>query len=218
MNVAVLSLTRDRLVYTKHCFASLRENAGCSFDHYVLDQASEDGTREWLQNEYRPHRLILLDDNIGVCRGLNRLVDVAMETGDYDVIVGFDNDCELITPNTLSDCAAFAYAYPAIVAPHIRGLNNTPQPTGHTDGVTEVHHLGNIFRAHPAEVFTDYGYRFDESMPPWGGDETICVWFRERGGLVGYLDGYEAWHYETTDGQQGRFPDYFARKYAEMAA
>jgi GT2 family glycosyltransferase len=46
MNVAVLTLTRDRLPYTQHCFATLKENAGCDYDHIVLDQGSTDGTAE----------------------------------------------------------------------------------------------------------------------------------------------------------------------------
>ena len=45
MKFAVLTLTRDRLEYTQHCFETLRQNAGCDYDHYVLDQGSEDGTR-----------------------------------------------------------------------------------------------------------------------------------------------------------------------------
>ena len=59
MRVAVLSLTRDRLVYTRHCFAKLHEFAGCEFDHYVLDQGSKDGTDEWLTMEYQPEYLYL---------------------------------------------------------------------------------------------------------------------------------------------------------------
>ncbi len=34
-------------------------------------------------------------------------------------------------------------------------------------------------------------------------------------GSVGYVDGYEANHYETTDGQHARYPEYFARREAE---
>ena len=48
MNIAVLSLTRDRLDYTKHCFGRLIELAGCDFDWYITDQGSNDGTVDWL--------------------------------------------------------------------------------------------------------------------------------------------------------------------------
>ena len=49
---AVLTLCRDRLAYTQHCFETLRDNAGCDFDHFVLDQGSMDGTDEWLEQQF----------------------------------------------------------------------------------------------------------------------------------------------------------------------
>ncbi len=52
MRIAVLTLTRDRLDYTQHCFQTLQEFAGCDFDHYVLDQGSTDDTVDCLVGEY----------------------------------------------------------------------------------------------------------------------------------------------------------------------
>src|SRR3954470_1220847 len=103
MRVAVLTLTRDRLAYTRHCFSKLHEYAGCDFDHYVLDQGSTDGTAEWLRDEYDPDFLCLSPRNLGISPGMNKLLDWTQETGDHDVVVKFDNDCKLMTPNTLHD-------------------------------------------------------------------------------------------------------------------
>ena len=101
MRVAVLTLTRDRLDYTQHCFATLHEFAGCDFDHYVLDQGSQDGTEAWLQET--DAEVVALDTNLGIACGLNLLLDESVNPADYDVIVKFDNDCELTLPNTLRD-------------------------------------------------------------------------------------------------------------------
>lgn len=219
MKIAVLSLTRDRLDYTKHCFGRLRELAGCEYDHYVVDNGSTDDTAEWLVRQ--DVELVALSENIGVNRALNLLLDEALNPADYDVIVKFDNDCELVTPNTLRDvCSVVAPREQVILSPRIHGLRNPPSSwatmttdDGHVFDATAV--IGGIFSAVPAWVFAD-GYRHNEEAPPWGDEDArLCRWFREQGGFVGYLHGYNANHYRTTDGQHDDFPDYFARRVDE---
>jgi glycosyltransferase involved in cell wall biosynthesis len=216
VNVAVLSLTRDRLAYTKHCFQTLADNAGCDYQHYVVDQGSTDGTEDWLlaQDELD---VTVLGMNVGICPALNYLLE-AIQDDEYDVVVKFDNDCELLTPNTLRDVCEATLKLDAILSPHIHGLRNTPPTLARLGKVSATHGIGGIFMAVPATVFTS-GYRHDERNPPWGGDDhDLSAWFRARGGIVGYLDGYHANHYLTTDGQHADNPAYFARKDAEAAA
>lgn len=219
MKVAVLTLTRDRLDYTKHCFARLRELAGCDYYHYVLDQGSTDGTPRWIEAEYKPRLDILLVENIGIARGMNWLTDVARDQG-YDYLVGFDNDCELTTPGTLRTvCEASGGEW--ILSPRVDGLNNpqhhsdSPEVVnGHRVGPTGV--MGNIFRCVPAAVY-ERGFRYNEKNPPWGGEETqICDWWARRGGKCGYMLDLPVNHYETTEGQKARYPEYWERKKQEM--
>jgi GT2 family glycosyltransferase len=218
MNVAVLSCTRDRLDYTRHCFASLRANAGCSFDHYVLDNGSSDGTREWLDS-YPAALVVFEDENVGITRGANHLLDVC-PLAKYDAVVRFDNDCEVITPGTLRACAEVAARYGVITAPRVHGLNHPPPKIGALSCggrlIDETSILGGIFMAIPGFLFTDHGYRFNESFPPWTGDEDICRWWRARGGHCGYLHGFDVNHYETTNGQRTRHPGYWERRDREM--
>ncbi len=216
MKIAVLTLTRDRLDYTRHCFATLEENAGCDYDHYVLDQGSQDGTVEWLTNE-TDCVVAAVSENIGINRGLNLLIDTALRRDVYDVIVKFDNDCELMTPNTLRDLALLAVDTPALLSPRIHGLRQPPQTIDRESGIDVTPVIGGIFMAAPAVVFTDHGYRHDGRFL-LGDDSTLCRWWQERGGIVGYAHGYDANHFETTDGQHARYPAYFERKYSEMVA
>jgi hypothetical protein len=216
MRVAVLSLTRDRLDYTRHCFATLNQHAGCDFDHYVLDQGSTDGTKEWLRG-YKPTMLVAIGDNIGISRGMNLLLN-ACAPKQYEVIVKFDNDCELTQPDTLSTVAALALEGHALLSPRINGLRNTPQPNGtfpiSGETILSLPMIGGIFLASPASAFDEF--RYDESAPVWGtDDDTFCGWWRARGGRIGYVERFVANHYETTDGQWSRFPEYFSRKIAE---
>ena len=211
--VCVLSLTRDRLEYTKHCFATLREYAGCDFDHYVLDNGSTDGTLNWLVIEYGSGRTEAIEyqsDNVGISRGMNKLLEMAGP--EYDWYVKFDNDCELTTPNTLKD----ALQDPNwILSPHIQGLDHPPAIDEELDingvRVGETSILGGIFMAVPSWVFEEY--RHAEDNPIWGMDDVrIVEWFKGRGGRVGYMLDYPANHIETTQGQRRRYPSYFLRK------
>lgn len=213
----MLTLTRDRLDYTKHCFSTLEALAGCDYDHFVLDQGSGDGTQEWLRNEYAPTWVELLPGNIGVSRGINRLLDQAQG---YDVIVKFDNDCEPVTENALADCAQVAVDNPGwILSPRILGLKEPPgiqqdlSLSGHPVAVPSM--LGGIFMCAHASVYD--GYRHDEQNPVWGMDDVnLTQRVREQGGNVGYLSNHEAWHYRTTSQQERDHPVYFERKMAEF--
>lgn len=216
-SVAVLSLTRDRLEYSRHCFASLREYAGCDFDHYILDQGSTDGTQEWIRSQPNPFSH-WKSENIGISRGLNLLLTRAKLVG-YDWYVKADNDLELTTPNTLRDSLQDPNW---ILSPHIQGLDSPPVVIGETQvngiRVGETTILGGIFMAVPAWVYDEY--RHAEDNPIWGMDDVRLVeWFRGRGGRVGYMLDYPALHYKTTAGQREEdIGGYYTRKIAEHHA
>lgn len=217
MKIAVITLTRDRLAYTKHCFARLRENAGCDYDHYVLDQGSIDGTGEWLL-EQENLEVTLLHENVGISRGLNLLLDEAVNPADYDAIVKFDNDCELVDPCTLRDVARLAVDGGALLSPRIEGLRNPPPVLRELriadEVILDIVQIGGIFLAAPAWLYDEYRYPVD--APVWGADDVnVCAWWRQRGGTCGYVKRLEAWHYESTDGQHVTYPDYFDRRVKE---
>lgn len=225
MRIAVLTLTRDRLDYTKHCFARLQSLAGCEYDHYVLDQASEDGTYQWLQEWMAEaidglvgRRTILRSpENVGVSCGMNRLLDILY--GTYDVVVKFDNDCELLVQDTLKVAAEVAMEG-WIISPHIKGLIDPPpvqeevEVLGHRVGIPPL--IGGIFMATPGRVFDTY--RHNETNPLWGMDDVnLCSWWRSQGHGFGYLLDFPANHYLTTRGQMEDNPVYYARKDREFA-
>lgn len=218
MRVAVLTLTRDRLPFTQHCFQTLRDNAGVEFDWYILDQGSTDGTVDWLLGQ-DDLDVTELGENVGISAGLNILLDEAVNAELYDVIVKVDNDCEVVTSDTLRAVCEKTLEYGAALSPRIHGLRQPPQTIRTIDGIDETPVIGGIFLAAPAKVFAD-GYRHDEKNNPlWAGDDyNLCNWMRRRGRLVGYLQGYDANHYLTTEGQETNDPAYLERKTREMAA
>lgn len=219
MRVAVLTLCRDRLDYTIHCFQKLREFAGCDFDHYVLDNGSTDGTWAWLGHHGQSELQLRRNENVGISRGMNDLLDETRKHGIYDFIVKFDNDCELTIPGTLRAACEVAATGHWIVSPHIMGLQSPPAVrteqlvAGHLVGVPDL--IGGIFMCAPASLYE--GYRHDETNPIWGMDDVnLCGHWRDHGGEIGYLLDFPANHYETTTGQRERYPEYFERKDREF--
>lgn len=214
MKIAVLSLTRDRLAYTQHCFDRLHDYAGIHFHHYVFDNGSQDGSYDWLAHEYKPDYLIASEHNIGISKAMNRLLDLTGEN-DYDAIVKFDNDCELATVGALKDCARFVLEHPDwLISPRIEGLLGPPGTTEVIDfpegRVLRKGQIGGIFLAANADIYTSF--RYDENNPTWGMDDVQISGYAPN---VGYLDGHVANHYLTTAGQHADMPDYFATKKAE---
>ena len=211
-----MTLVRDRLEYTAHCFQQLHEHAGCGFDHYVLDQGSDAKTRGWLRrNQEYFAELVMLTQNVGINGGVNRLLSI-IGWEHYDVIVKFDNDCELTEDGTLRDVARLAKRGNAILSPRILGLNNPPPATGtfliEDETILNIPQIGGIFMAAPARVYGEF--HFDERKL-LDDDVDLCWWWRGQGGRCGYVQRLTANHYETTRGQHARYPEYFARTLAE---
>jgi hypothetical protein len=129
----------------------------------------------------------------------------------YDVVVKFDNDCELLTPHTLHDVCMYALEYDTILSPRIYGLRNPVRTLGSDGRVDMTPIVGGIFMATPAYVFQQ-GYRHRTDVGLWGSDDSdLCHHF----GRCGYVRGYDANHYLTTDGQHADIPHYFERTLAE---
>ncbi len=226
MKIAIYSLTRDRREYTQQCFASLYATAGAKFDHYVLDNGSFDGTRELLNFHadagkfkwYSPQ-----PENLGISVASNILLRRILQE-DYDVICKFDNDCYVRTPNILSQiCDVVTAAGDQwIFSPRVEGINKQPKRArnveiaGHPVGVVGI--VGGLFHVVPASAYRAYmdagGY--PEHLPKAKGqDDHLCDWWRRRRGNCGYIEDLVVEHFETTDGQAKRFPEYFERKWAE---
>ena len=231
MRIAIYSLTRDRLAYTQACFASLHENAGMPFDHYVFDNGSTDGTVQWLEDEVNNWSnddirlcVSMLPFNAGISKASNSLLHDILH-GDYSLIIKADNDAFVRTPNILPQICEVAQAAGEnwILSPRVSGLNKQPvrhrtvQIAGHPVGVTPI--VGGLFHVVPAAVYRRYmdagGY--PENLPlAKGQDDHLCHWFKTtQRGQCGYIEDLEVEHYESTDGQAQRYPEYFKRKWKE---
>jgi GT2 family glycosyltransferase len=222
--IAIYSLTRDRLDYTKLTFETLKMKAGLPFVHVVVDNGSEDGTVRWLRDEYRPFLLLPMKQNLGISKASNLALEaIFREIPDVDYIVKMDNDCRVITEDILPALVGCLESVGPlgpgfVLSPRVEGIKNQPhrarttQLNGLEVGLTGI--VGGLFHFVPARIYRDY--RFPETLPyAWGQDDDFCRQVKRRGGEVGYVESLVVEHFETTDGQARRYPDYFTRKWKE---
>jgi len=217
--IAIYTLTRDRLEFTKHCFQTLWDKAGVEFDWYIIDNGSQDGTVEWLkENESQFKKVIYNPENVGISKASNQALEEIFRER-YDLIIKFDNDCEVVSENILEKIIEiFKDRKKLILSPNVEGIDNQPKRgryeeiAGHSIGMTAV--VGGLFHIVPAEIYQQY--RYPENLPKAKGqDELFCSWVKATGYKVGYIEDLTVNHYMTTGGQYKHNPGYFERKWQE---
>ena len=137
MKVAIYTLTRDRVDYTRQCFQLLKEKAGIEYDHFIVDNGSKDGTVEWLNDNSEQFKKIIYNgENVGIGKASNQALHYIMRDN-YDLVIKFDNDCEIVSDNIIGQIAEvfngikeFDGEY--ILSPKIEGLKNQPTRIGAT--------------------------------------------------------------------------------------
>jgi glycosyltransferase involved in cell wall biosynthesis len=89
--MSIIILTHNALEYTKKCLDSIVANTIAPFELIVWDNASTDGSVEYLSQNRRIDKLIVVEENCGVAKARNECV--AMAEG--EVIIFLDNDVEV---------------------------------------------------------------------------------------------------------------------------
>ena len=209
--IGIFSITLNRLYYTYHCFKSLRDKAGMPFEHIIIDNGSKDGTWEWLKEE--GYNVIKNKENKGITfasiQGYRWLLEKKI-----DIIIKMDSDCEILTPNVLSQIDRFfsKTANDYIISPAVKGISTIPGIIGQDSvngfKVNRIQHIGGIFRAMRMQTFSNIISQCRELN-----DKVLNDFFRKRKLKIGYLPELEVNHFETTKGQEIRYPEYFNRKY-----
>lgn len=103
LKILVYTITYNRLDLTKKYLGSLKEHTNIEFDHLIIDNGSTDGTQQWLkENKY-----IALEypTNIGITMAQNKALMNIYKN--YDLIIKYDNDCEVASDNILEHICQF---------------------------------------------------------------------------------------------------------------
>lgn len=93
---SILILTHNALSYTKKCITSIVDNTPPNYELIIIDNASTDGTQEYLKGLEAekpdfPLTIILNEENKGVAGGRNQGISIARG----EIITFLDNDTEV---------------------------------------------------------------------------------------------------------------------------
>lgn len=92
--LGVVILAHNQLAYTKRCVRSVLAHTPLPLRVVVVDNASTDGTAEWVAAVGAPVELVRLDENRGVSGGRNAGIEALRGTVDH--IAFLDNDVEVL--------------------------------------------------------------------------------------------------------------------------
>lgn len=223
--VAIYSITYNRLDYTKKSFKSLHETAGYSFDHFVVDNGSTDGTKEWLEQQHgmlKIKQIILNDHNEGISKASNDAITMIKNHG-YDCIVKWDNDCMGLTKGWLAKMIDLWKASRKLaLSCYVQGLVDNPGGApriaygtlkGEPIGLTK--HLGGICHFVDAHAYDDF--KWDDNAFLHGiQDMEFSQYLQFHGFTQGYLENYFVSHGPKGTAQQKKdYEEYFKKRVIE---
>jgi len=193
MKIALFSLVKNRLAFTRITIESLARKTHLPVDHFIIDQGSTDGTVDWLKNFRRSGWNIFpyfLPRNIGINKGTNFALD-KMEN--YDIIVKIDNDALIVTDDWLRKCLS-VWNKKLVLSPYVMGLldnrggiNRISYDPQRKIGFTPA--VGGICMIGSNKAWTDDSGGMDYPNPIYVPDSDIK--FCQRLALKGYQFGYK---------------------------
>jgi len=219
--VAIFTLTMNRLEYTKKMFESIKKTTNYPFDHYVVDNGSTDGTKEYLkelEKEGRINKIVFNKENKGIPHSSNQAIS-AINPQKYDYLCKIDNDAFFKSNGWLEAMIEIYRRNNRLcLSPYIEGLAGMPGGTprvvygtvaGEFLGVVE--HLGGIVTIAPSRVYWDWRWP-DNAFMQGGNDVLFCSYVQKLGYQLAYMENYKCEHIEGTIGQEKKFPEYFEDK------
>ena len=91
--LGIVVLAHNQLAYTQRCVRSLLAHTALPLRVVVVDNASSDGTADWLATVGGPVEVVSLAENRGVSGGRNAGIEAVVD--DVDLIAFLDNDVEV---------------------------------------------------------------------------------------------------------------------------
>jgi len=141
--VSIIILTYNQLEYTKITLDSIRKNTRCTNEIIVVDNASSDGTVEYLKTQKDIH-VVFNDENLGFPAGCNQGMEIAK--GDYVLLL---NNDVVVSSNWLEGLVECAESDPriGIVGPMSNWISGFQLERNITyDKVSEVHRFAADYR------------------------------------------------------------------------
>lgn len=229
--VAIFTLTYDRLELTKKSFESLEKTAGYKFDHFVIDNGSTDGTKDWIaktkESDWCNKRLLIINDsNMGISIASNQAVNqiknepAFSKVKPYDIIVKVDNDAEFISEGWLKRMVdIWKTNHQIIMSCYVEGLKDNPggAPRYHRgtikgEPIGMTNHLGGVCVFASAKAYDNFRWDEDDYLHS-AQDLAFSQYITTHGFAMGYLENYSLRH--VTEEMEQQYPEYYERRKEE---
>lgn len=153
-SVAIVVLTWENYEEAAACLDSLQSLTYPNYRIIVVDNGSEDGSAEWLQEEYDWCEFVLNDENEGFAKGNNAGIRYALDTGtDYVLLL---NDDTIVFDDFVEPLVEVMQQHDRVAA--VGGVNLFADSG-------EIHNAG--YRFHPWAAAKGRLYRTPKSTEPY---------------------------------------------------
>lgn len=194
---SIIIVSWNALHHLKTFLPSVAASAYDNFEIILADNASDDGSKAWVQEKYPQVKIVTYDHNYGYCGGNNRAVPYA--TG--DVLLFLNNDVE-VESNWLTPLAQRFSKDPEIAAaqPKMRAYNypETFEYAGAAGGFIDKYGYpfcrGRIFDT----IEKDNGQYDDDSKIFWASGAALAIRKEVFQQLGGFDEDFE-FHMEEID-------------------
>ncbi len=176
MDLSAVVITYDSRAHIAACLRSLERARGAlAVEVVVVDNASPDGTSEYVRRELPGTRVIDSGGNLGYSKAAN--IGIRATTGEFVLVLNPDSE---IREGALETLVAWMRSHPrtGIAGPRLVGADGTPE------------HSGRTFPGPQTILFNRYSL-LTKLLPdnPWSKRYLLADWDRNSSRSVDWLSG-----------------------------
>lgn len=220
MDVSIIIVSYNTADLTVACLESVFASQRVSYEVFVVDNASQDGSAGIVRKKFPEVRLVANETNRGFGAANNQALQEC--SGRYVIFLNPDTTVE---PDSFFKMAAYmdAHSEVGLAGPRVLNPDGTRQDSvsarypGHRYGAADIGHLpGNIAcvlgacQIASASLLHEIG-GFDEDFFLYGEDQDICLRIRKRGLEIGVIDDAFIMHHGGQS-ERGTLPEEVVRK------
>jgi GT2 family glycosyltransferase len=190
-HVSIVIIAHNRLDMTKDCLNSIKSSTD-DYELIFVDNASDDGTVEWVEKYCPNAKLIKNDKNLGVPKARNQ--GIRESTGNY--IVMMDNDC-VVSRGWLGDLFSPMKSGASITGIEAWVLNSDKMPIRKCVSQGEQFgYLGGACCLYKRSVFEDVGLLDEGFSPAYFEDVDISLRAKRMGLKLAWIPTPKVKHRE----------------------
>lgn len=220
MDVSIIIVSYNTADLTVACLESVFASQRVSYEVFVVDNASQDGSAGIIRDKFPQVRLVANETNRGFGAANNQALQEC--SGRYVIFLNPDTTVE---PDSFFKMAAYMDAHPEVglAGPRVLNPDGTRQDSvsarypGHRYGAADLGRLpGDIAcvlgacQIVSASLLHEIG-GFDEDFFLYGEDQDICLRIRKRGLEIGVIDDAFIMHHGGQS-ERGTLPGEVVRK------